>query len=107
MIEVVGSKLATRKPTDIDLPVDTAPEEDADDDEATARTWRAPSESEDVEIVPYQTPVALTPGNWKKNRGRVMVEDTEAESSDNEREVRKKRWAPKVRFQRFSTFQLA
>ena len=46
-------------------------EEDADDDEA--------SNLEDVYVEPFQTPVALTPANWKSKKGkdRVSAEDTE------------------------------
>lgn len=48
--------------------------------------------AEDVNIEPYQTPVALTPGNWRESR---VEDDTdfEVETSDIEvveREVKKK-----------------
>lgn len=88
--------MVTRRPTDIDLTVDIAPEKDADDENPTPCASRAPSPYEDVDSDIYQTPIALTPGNWKKVGGRVMVEDTEAEPSDGEREVIKKQWASKV-----------
>jgi hypothetical protein len=94
MIEVVGSKLVTRRPTDMNL--QTTSEEDIED-EATPRV-RAPAATEDsdVDIEPYQTPVALTPGNWRKSR---VEDDTEleVETSDIEvveREVKKKKSAP-------------
>ena len=77
MIELVGSKVVARKPTDINL--ETASEDDADGEEAIA-TPHAPTE--DVDIDPYQTPVALAPAN-QKNKVRVM-EDIVVEPSDTE-----------------------
>ena len=90
MIELVGSKVVTRRPT---IATD-ASEEDADDEKAMPYPGRRgrPTDSEDVE--PYQTPVALTPANWKKNKARALAEDTEVESSDTEVEnLKKKGWA--------------
>jgi hypothetical protein len=87
MIELVGSKVVTRRPTDSDINMET--EEDADDDEATpyARTLKT-IEDVDTEPEPYQTPVALTPANWKKKKTRtrrlVPVEVVESSGSDIE-----------------------
>jgi hypothetical protein len=104
VIEVVGSKVITRRPTSINPETTSELEEDADDEAATPGA-RAPTEPDDVAFEPYQTPVALTPGNWKKKtrgQARVMVdvdpEETEVESSDIEivmveRKVKKKRLA--------------
>jgi hypothetical protein len=78
MIELVGSKVVTRKPTDIDL--DTTSELTEEDDESRSRT---PTEDVDIDNEPYQTPVALTPAN-QKNKTRVLAEDTEVESSEIE-----------------------
>ena len=66
------------RPTEFDL--DT--EDDAHDEEAIP-TPRPPSE--DIDIEPYQTPVALTPAN-RKNRTRAVMErkDTADELSDVE-----------------------
>ena len=77
MIELVGSKVVARKPTDINL--ETASEDDADGEEAIV-TPRALTE--DVDIDPYRTPVALAPAN-RKNKARVM-EDIVVEPSDIE-----------------------
>ena len=80
--------MITRRPTDITE--DSEFGEDADDEAATLATPRARALTEpasDDDIEPYQTPIALTPGNWKKNlkakglRQRV-IEETEVESSD-------------------------
>jgi hypothetical protein len=94
MIRLVGSKVYTQRPTD-------RYEEDADDEEAKQYNDDPdqPTDTEDVEIEPYHTPIALTPVNGKKNRSkaRELVEDTEAESSDVEvveQEKKKRRWAP-------------
>ena len=86
LIEVEGSKVITRRPTDITKESEFG--EDADDEAATlatpgARALTEPASDDDIE--PYQTPIALTPGNWKKNlktkglRQRV-IEETEVES---------------------------
>jgi hypothetical protein len=83
MIELVGSKVVTRRPTDSDINMET--EEDADDKEATpyARTLKT---TEDVETEPefYQTPVALTPANWRKKAKTRKLVPVEVESSDIE-----------------------
>jgi len=84
MIELVGSKVVTRRPTDSDINKET--EEDTDDEEATPLAYaRTLKTTEDVDTEPelYQTPVALTPANWKKTRTRKLV-PVEAESSDIE-----------------------
>jgi hypothetical protein len=90
MIEVEGLKVITRRPTDINEEAELG--EDADDEAATPATPRAraraltePASDDDIE--PYQTPIALTPGNWKKNLKakelrRRVTEETEEESSD-------------------------
>ena len=77
MIELVGSKVVAQKPIDINL--ETASEDNADGEEAivTPRTL-----TEDVDIDPYWTPVALAPAN-RKNKARVM-EDIAVEPSDIE-----------------------
>jgi hypothetical protein len=78
MIELVGSKVAARRSSDIDL----LSQDDTDDDEAMPnRDSRAPTE--DVDTDPYQTPVALTPAN-RKNKARVMAEPVESSESDIE-----------------------
>ena len=77
MIELVGSKVVVRKPTDINL--ETASEDDADGEEAIVTLCTL---NEDVNIDPYQTPVALAPAN-RKNKARVM-EDIVVEPSDIE-----------------------
>lgn len=91
LIEVEGSKVITRRPTDITEESEFG--EDADDEAATPATLATPraraltEPASDDDIEPYQTPIALTPGNWKKNlktkglRQRV-IEETEVESSD-------------------------
>lgn len=83
MITLVGSNVVTRRPTDSDINMDTESEEDIDNEDATpcARTPR-PTE-DDVDMESYQTPIALTPANWKKTRTRKLV-PVEAESSDIE-----------------------
>ena len=77
MIELVGSKVVAQKPTNINL--ETASEDNADGEEAivTPRTL-----TEDVDIDPYWTPVALAPAN-QNNKARVM-EDIVVEPSDIE-----------------------
>jgi hypothetical protein len=97
LIELVGSKVVSRRPTDSDVYV-----EDADDEEAGAMPHaRTPKTTEDVdtEPEPYQTPVALTPANWRKgSRTRRLVPAEDVESSDSGIEViqtLKKRRAPK------------
>lgn len=65
--------------------MDTESEEDIDNEDATpcARTPR-PTE-DDVDMESYQTPIALTPANWKKKARKLPVmEDTEIESSEVE-----------------------
>jgi hypothetical protein len=96
MIELLGSNIITRRPTIGSInPETTDFEEDADDEAATPAPTASELEHDDVEFEPYETPVALTPGNWKKKgKGRVMVEETEVESDIEmvEREVMKKRF---------------
>ena len=81
MIELVGSKVVARRPTDINLRLEITSEDD--DDKMPTLGPRAPTE--DADIDPYQTPVALTPGNRKIN-ARVMAEpkNTAEELSDIE-----------------------
>jgi hypothetical protein len=98
MIELVGSKVVTRKPTDIDLEtVSELTEEDADDDEGMLRAHKdADSDIDDNDI--YQTPVALMPAN-RKNKAKELAEDTDVESSEIEvveREEKKQRAVDKV-----------
>ena len=104
MIELVGSEVVARRPTDISvetafeddeeaMPIPRALTEDeeemltpcalTEDDEEAMPTPRALTE--DVVIDPYQTPVALTPAN-RRNKATVMAEpqDTTMESSDTE-----------------------
>ena len=86
LIELVGSKVVTRRPVNASL---SASEEDAVDESAPYDSDYildpGPSDEDDI----YQTPVALTPANWKKNKARVLADDTEVEScvSDSEIEV--------------------
>ena len=77
MIELVRSKVVAWKSTNINL--ETASEDDADGEEAIVTPHPL---TEDVDIDPYRTPVALTPANWK-NKARVM-EDIVVEPSDIE-----------------------
>ena len=77
MIELVRSKVVAWKSTNINL--ETASEDDADGEEAIVTPHAL---TEDVDIDPYRTPVALTPANWK-NKARVM-EDIVVEPSDIE-----------------------
>jgi len=76
--------LVTRRPTGINL--ETTYEGDTDNEGASPNT-HAPNE--DVDTEPYQTPIALTPRNLKKTKGRVMASDDgrEVDSSDSEIEV--------------------
>ena len=71
MIELVGSKVVARRPTDIDL--ETVPQDDAAMPNLNSR---APTEDVDTDSDIYQTPVALTPAN-RKNKARLMAEHEE------------------------------
>ena len=81
MIELVGSKVVARRPTNINLRLEITSEDD--DDKMPTLGPRAPTE--DADIDPYQTPVALMPANRKIN-ARVMAEpkNTAGELSDIE-----------------------
>jgi hypothetical protein len=88
MIELVGSKVVARRPTD------TAFEDDVDDEEAMT-TLRAPIDvASDTE--PYQTPVALTPANRKYNARVIM---TESEDSPSEVELVERSDIEKIRLE--------
>jgi len=111
MIQLVGSKVVTRRPsTIIDLDSEgLSNEEKSSSNEATPRVHGpAGSTLSASEDDIYQTPVALTPANWK-NKGKIMAHDTEVESSEsdtqvetstravaNGREERKKEWLSKA-----------
>jgi hypothetical protein len=87
MIEVEGSKVITRRPTDINEETTSELGEDADDEAPTPATPRARALTEPASDDAYETPIALTPGNWKGNlkaKGlrRRATEETEVESSD-------------------------
>ena len=81
MIELVGSKVVARRPTD------TAFEDDVDDEEAMT-TLRAPIDvASDTE--PYQTPVALTPANRKYNARVIMTEPEDSPSEVERSDIEK------------------
>ena len=83
-IELVGSKVITRRPVNASL---SASEEDADDESAPYNSDYilnpGPSGKDDI----YQTHVALTPANWKKNKATVLADDTEVESFESDSEI--------------------
>jgi hypothetical protein len=96
MIELVGSKLVTQRPTDSDTVLDTMVASDEnilsqfdDDDKANPQSHR--TSTVDTDIEPYQTPLALTPrpANWKNKEKKKAREasDTDVESSDIDSEV--------------------
>lgn len=89
MIELDGSNAVTRRPTDSDI----AMTGDDGVEEATpiARALKT-TEYVDTEPEPYQTPVALTPANWREktrtpSRRVAPVEDADIESSDEEIQI--------------------
>ena len=87
MIGLVGSEVVAQRHTDIDL--ETAPDNSPAYEESTPRT-----QTEDFDVDPYQTPVALRPAD-RKNKARVTaeLEDTDDERSED-LEERKKQRAP-------------
>ena len=85
MIEVVGSKVVTRRPVDLTRADPSASEDDADDKSIPCNRTLSPGPSDEDDI--YQTPVALTPANWKKNKAMVLVDDTAVESSESDRDI--------------------
>ena len=74
MIELVGSNAGVRRPTDA---VPETASQDGTDDEGATPTPGAPTE--DVDIDPYRTPVALTPAN-RRNKATIMAEPGDTSS---------------------------
>ena len=85
MIEVVGSKVVTRRPVDLTRADPSASEDDADDESIPCNRTLSPGPSGEDDI--YQAPVALTPASWKKNKAMVLADDTAVESSKSDRDI--------------------
>lgn len=107
MIEAVGSKAVTRRPVNLTR-ADLSASEEADDESIPCNRTPSPCPSGEDGTGIYQTPVALTPANWKKNKAMVfkLADDTAVESSESDHDIevvekeemiQKKRQADKVR----------
>ena len=77
--------MITWRPVDLTRADLSASEDDVDDESIPCNRTLSPGSSGEDDI--YQTPVALTPANWKKNKAMVLVDDIAVESSKSNRDI--------------------